>query len=260
MAIRVTTNDLIRLNELVKIYYGNEINIYVMHGLMVSYLCSANTERFDTFLFNPGEHEPIIPMLEFEGDINKEFLPLFFGKLFNQIIEVSNKGKLVYPLISTDGFNLDFNPEALTSEQKRCLLDWYMGFFMGFMYLWKHDAIHYYIEQSDTDEGFLSGIITDRFVTALNTHYIVACNLITEVKPKYKNKDFKFILKKIKEAVSNISENQTMIIKTLLKSNAKRPYYLRATSEIIGIACDALKLIKSRGVLTSANDSVYTSH
>jgi hypothetical protein len=258
MAIRITSNELIRLNELIKLYYGDEINIYVMHGLIVSYLSSARTEKFEDFLFNFHDQEPVIPMLEFEDDVSPEFLPLFLGKLFNKTIEISNKSELICPLVTTDKFNARFKLEGLGHELKCNLLDWYMGYFQGFMYLWDHDIIGNYVEKpEDNAEELMAGIVAEPFVTALNMHYLVAYDLIAEIKPKYKTEDFRYSIKKIKETVKDFSKEESFIAKRLLTIGSR---YLQITSEIMEVAGDARKTMVSGAASISANDSNYTQH
>jgi hypothetical protein len=63
MTTKISTKDLIRLNELIEIYYGKEINIYVMHGLLVSYFCSASTDTLADILFNETHQEPVFKMI-----------------------------------------------------------------------------------------------------------------------------------------------------------------------------------------------------
>jgi hypothetical protein len=259
MAIRITSKELIKLNDLIKRYYGDEINIYVMHGLIVSYLCSARAEPFEDFLFEFQSSVPVFPMLDFEGDVNPEFLPLFLGKLFNKTVELANNAQLICPLVTTDRFNAKFKLDDLDTEQKRNLLDWYMGYFQGFVYLWDHDAIGSYIKQpEDIEDEFLAGIVAERFVTALNMHYLAAYDLIAEIKPKYKTQDFQYSIKQIKETVKEFPKVKQLFAKGLLKINSR---YLQTTSEIMEVACDARRFMDAENnQLISANDSHYTRH
>jgi len=241
MTIRITSKDLIRLDELIRLYYGDEINIYVMHGLIVSYLCSASTEKFEDLLFDVEHREPLFPMLGFEGDIiSPEFLPLFLGKLFNKTIELSNSCTLIYPLVTTDKFNAKFNHESLSLELKRNLLDWYMGYFQGFMYFWDHDALYNYLDHPSNNNDIIGSIVGERFVLALNMHYVIACNLISEIKPKYRTEDFKCSVKKVKETVKDFSEMEALIVRELLKLGQRESLI---SSEIIEIAHAARKLM-----------------
>ncbi len=257
MTIRITSKELIRLDELIRLYYGNEINIYVMHGLIVSYLCSASTEKFEDLLFDVEHREPLFPMLGFEDDIiSPEFLPLFLGKLFNKTIDLSNSGTLICPLVTTEKFNAKFNHESLSLELKRNLLDWYMGYFQGFMYFWDHDAIHNYLEHPSNNNDIIGSVVTERFVSALNMHYVIAYNLISELKPKYMTKDFKYSVKKVKETVKDFSEMESFIVEQLLKLGSRES---QISSEIIEIAHAARKLMDA-GAVISANDPSYTRH
>ena len=127
MTIKISSKDLNRLNELIQLYYGEEINIYVMHGLLVSYLCSASMGNFSDFLFDEAHQEPVFKMISTPSpEINKEFLHLFLNVFYSKTIAICNDGKFIFQLISTDKFNATFNYSDLPPEQKQHLLDWYM--------------------------------------------------------------------------------------------------------------------------------------
>jgi hypothetical protein len=87
MTTRISAKDLTRLDELIRLYYGEEINIYVMHGLLISYLCSASTDKFADLLFNEIYQEPVFKMINIPtAEINKEFAHLFLNIFYNNTI------------------------------------------------------------------------------------------------------------------------------------------------------------------------------
>ena len=177
--------------------------------------------------------------------------------MFNRTVEISNKAQLVYPLVTTNAFNGKFNYNNLSIEEQKNLLDWYMGFFQGFMYIWNHDAIGKYIVEPDKENELLNGLINEQFVTALNTHYFIANNLISEIKPNYKNNDFRYSIEEIKKSVKAFTDMQLMLAQSLLKNTA---YYLQACSEMIRIGYSARKFMLSNASPTSANDATYTKN
>ena len=242
MTTRISTKDLIRLNELIGLYYGEEINIYVMHGLLVSYLCSASSDNLANLLFDETYQEPVFKMINTPtAEINKEFVHLFLNVFYNKTIEICNNGKFIYPLISTDKFNNKFNYSDLLPEQKQHLLDWYMGFFQGFMYIWDHDLIGNYIEYNNPDQEH--EITIERFLGSLNVQYLAAFRLIKELKPKYNNEDFKYTIKKIKSTVKDMSEIEMIPAKFILEHN---PQFLQCVSMLIDAVMDARHFAKNK--------------
>ena len=242
MTTKISTKDLIRLNELIGIYYGEEINIYVMHGLLVSYLCSASTDNFADLLFNETHQEPVFKMINTPTeDINKEFTHLFLNVFYNNTVEICNNGKFTYQLISTDKFNAKFNYRELLPEQKQHLLDWYMGFFQGFMCIWDHDLIGNYIEYDNPDQDH--EIIIERFINSLNVQYLAALQLVKELKPNYTNEDFKYTIKKIKSTVKDMTESEMLPVKFILEHN---PQFLQCVSMLIDAVMDAHHFTKNK--------------
>lgn len=241
MTTKISSKELERLNELIQIYYGKEINIYVMHGLLISYLCSASTDSFTNLLFNEAHQEPVFKMINIPPpEINKEFLHLFLNVFYNKTIAICNSGKFIFQLISTDKFNAKFNYGDLKPEQKQHLLDWYMGFFQGFMYIWNHDLIGNYIEYIKPD--LEHEIAIERFVGSLNVQYLAALQLITELKPKYTNKDFKYTIKKIKSTVKEMTEIEKFPAKFMLEHNSQ---FLKCISMLIDVVMDARHFAKN---------------
>lgn len=237
----VNAKELKRLNELIKLYYGEEINIYVMHGFLISYLCSASTDNFTDLLFNQVYQEPVFKMINTPPpEINKEFLDLLLNVFYRQTIAICNAGKFIFQLISTDKFNAKFNYSDLLAEQKQHLLDWYMGFFQGFMYVWDHDLIGNYIEYNAPDQEH--EIVIERFLGSLNVQYLAAFRLITELKPKYTNKDFKHTIKKIKSTVKDMTEIEKMPAKFMLEHNLQ---FLKCISMLIDAVMDARHFAKN---------------
>lgn len=252
MINRITKNNLIRLDELIRLHYGGEINIYVMHGLLVSYLCSASTYEFRDLLFYEDTHEPVFKMNEIKnGDnaenLRNELLHLFFQKLYNSTIDICNKAQYLLPLVSTDGFNTKFNLENLTIEQKHNLLDWYMGFFQGFMYVWDHDKIDAYINpySSPTQE---QDDASNRFVTSLNVQYIAAFRLIKELKPKYNNKDFKYTISQIRKTVKDFDEMEYFTANFIVTNNNQ---YLKLITILIETVGDAKNYAKKQEIIST---------
>lgn len=241
MTIGISTKDLNRLNELIQLYYGEEINIYVMHGLLISYLCSASTDQFTDLLFNETHQEPVFKIIGTHStEINKEFTHLFLDVFYNKTIGICNNGKFIYQLISTDKFNTKINYSDLKPEQKKHLLDWYMGFFQGFTYVWDHDLISDYIEYENPEQGH--EIVIERFVGSLNVQYLAANQLINELKPKYKNNDFKYTIKEIKSTVKDMTEIEKFPAKFMLEHN---PQFSQCVSMLIDAVMDARHFAKN---------------
>lgn len=241
MTVGISSKDLERLDALIRLYYGEEINIYVMHGLLISYLCSAATDDFTDLLFNEANQEPVFKMISTPSpEINKEFLHLFLNVFYNKTIALCNSGKFIFQLISTDKFNAKFNYSDLLPEQKQHLLDWYMGFFQGFMYVWDHDLIGNYIEYETPDQEH--EIAIERFVGSLNVQYLAASQLITELKPKYTNKDFKHTIKKIKSTVKDLTDIEKFPAKFMLEHNQQ---FLKCVAMLIDAVMDARHFTKN---------------
>lgn len=235
MTVRISRKELERLNELIQLYYGEEINIYVMHGFLVSYLCSASTDKFTDLLFNEEHQEPVFKMVSAPlPEINREFLHLLLNVFYNKTITICNSQQFLLQLVSTDKFNAGFNYSELLPDQKQHLLDWYMGFFQGFMYVWNHDLIGKYIEHNNPDQNH--EIAIERFVSSLNVQYLAAFQLIKELKPKYTNKDFKYTIKKIKETVKDMTEIEKFPAEFILKHNLQ---FLKCVSMLIDAVMDA---------------------
>lgn len=242
MTTRISAKDLTRLDELIRLYYGEEINIYVMHGLLISYLCSASTDKFADLLFNEIYQEPVFKMINIPtAEINKEFAHLFLNIFYNNTIAICNSGKFILQLISTDKFNGKFNYSDLLPEQKQHLLDWYMGFFQGFMYVWDHELIGNYINYKKPDQKH--EIVIERFVGSLNVQYLAAFQLIAELKPKYTNKDFKYTIKKIKSKIKDMTEVEKFPAKFMLEHN---PQFLKCISMLIDAVMDARYFAKNK--------------
>jgi len=213
-----------------------------MHGFLISYLCSASTDNFADLLFNETHQEPVFKRTNtLPAEINKEFVHLFLNVFYNKTIELCNNGKFIYQLISTDKFNARFNYSDLLPEQKQHLLDWYMGFFQGFMYVWDHDLIGNYIEYNNPTQEH--EIIIERFVGSLNVQYLAAFRLIKELKPKYTNEDFKYTIKKIKSTVKDMTEIETVPAKFILEHN---PQFLQCVSMLIDSVMDARQFAKNK--------------
>ncbi len=256
MAIKITPQELVRLDELIRFYYGNDINIYVMHGLMVSYLCSANNDKFDDLMFDYQNREPILEF-DYNGDISSEFTQLFLGKLFNQTVDLVNKGKLIYPLISTDAFNGKVNLKALSIDSKRNLLDWYMGFYYGYATVWVHEIIHDYINREIVNDGdeLASSIEANGFLSALNMYYIVVDRLVKELKPNYSNDMFNYSIEKIQSALKEMPKGIFAVAKSLLDAMNK---YETALSEILGFTYNAKNYNKTIGSHSTAISNFIT--
>ena len=243
MTKKITTKELSRLNELIHQYFGGEINIHVMHGFLVSYLCSGLSEPFIGVLFGGDENGVIFEMIDAPDPItNKEFAELLIGKLYNSAIELSNRGNLILPLISANLYNVEFNIQSLTTSSKKNLLDWYMGFYSGYTNIWDHKLIGNYIEpRSGLPEE--QDISSQRFIMALHVHYVAAYNLIMELKPKYKNKDFADNIKKLKGTVERLSSEQIANYDMLSK---ERSSYLNCTTILIEVVNEAKDYVRNK--------------
>lgn len=257
MATKITSQELILLDALIRRYYGNDINIYVMHGLMVSYLCSANSDKFEDLMFDYQNREPILEF-DYDGDISSDFTKLFLGKLFNQTVNLANHGKLIYPLISTDKFNSKINLKGLSTDSKRNLLDWYMGFYFGYATIWEHEIIHDYINREIVDERdeLEASIEANGFLSSLNMYYIVVDSLVKELNPEYGNEMFDYSIEKIQGALKEMPKGIFAVAKSLLEATNK---YENALSEILSFTYNAKNYCKTIGTHSTANSNSITS-
>src|SRR5579862_187506 len=100
-SIKLTKAKISKLNKSLMKGYGEEINIFFMHGLFVSHLSSAtlDTESLAKLLHGPNPAIPRVPNVYVE---DMEYLTLLYHGLFNQTTKHCETQNSIIPMISLD--------------------------------------------------------------------------------------------------------------------------------------------------------------
>ncbi len=197
---KFTKPEIIKLNQLIKEYHGKDYNIFLMQGLFISFLSSGKSTtdvmqvvRDANTLINSDDEE-----------IDQEFARLLFDGLYKQTLKNNETFENIVPMVNLESVRCEYiNYLDLTEQEQRNLLDWYIGYFMGFERFWDHKQIKSFIENPDLD--FEDIPMYDFFLNALGAQQLIAYNLIQKFKPKYRDDFLKEVIKNIKDVVEMYS-------------------------------------------------------
>lgn len=188
---KITQKELETLNRLVNKYFSAEFDIYFMHGLITSALCSANNTDIPKLFFGKIASVPMKQKLLNSFDSN-EFFKLF-QKFYDVIRDMLSNSKLFTPLVNLTKLRQEgLKKEELSEFEQRNLLSWYLGYFYGYGTTWMHSKITDFIKNypQDQDEGNLASLLA----VALYTQADLAQELLEKFNPELKDERFTSII------------------------------------------------------------------
>ena len=215
-----TKKNISVLNNYIKTYYGNEINIYMFHGIFVGYFSSANEEIKPTDII--ASENPILEIV-YPGYIEEEFPKLLFNGLYKETLADTENHNNIIPMIDLDKLRGPyFSYNKLNAEEKRNLLDWYLGYFMSIGSYLNNEVIDIFLDAQNSDEEPLSfgGVTAEEiFEDGMSAQEITFCDLLRELKPKYKHPDIVSLIKNIKNIVAEYDEDEIAHYRQIAQRN-----------------------------------------
>jgi hypothetical protein len=199
----ITPQQLLTLNNFIKLYYGNDINIFMIQGLMVSCMSSVTPcLPIESALLKYGTS--VFP-LQTQADQSELTLLLLDG-LYSQTFNNMQIQEVIYPLKSiTKFYTQDFNYTLLSNEEQHNVLDWYLGYFTGVRVLWDTSEIiktYSTCLLEDSDGAQISA--ADMFVAALNGLLLLTNDLLHKLKPTYQNIELNKTIACVQKMVSEM--------------------------------------------------------
>ncbi len=198
MEIKFNKPEIIKLNHFIKECYGKDYNVFLIQGLFISYLSSANnTMGIMDIIQNPNS----LMEKSWDDETDKEFTRLLFDGLCNQTLKTNEGLKNIIPMVSLECVRSDYIRSYLdlTEIEQRNLLDWYIGYFVGFERFWDYKLIRSFLENSDLK--IEDSTVLDFFMNALGAQQATLYNLIKKFKPKYTDPLLKNVVKNITEVI-----------------------------------------------------------
>ena len=199
----ITSRQLLALNDFIKLYYGHDINIFMIQGLMVSCMSSVTPcLPIESVLLKYGTS--VFP-LQTQAD-QAELTLLLLDGLYPQTFNNLQIQEAIYPLKSiTEFYTQDFNYTLLSNDEQRNVLDWYLGYFTGVRVFWSIPEIREIYSKcllEDTDGAQISA--ADMFVAALNGLLLLTNDLLHKLKPTYQNIELNTTIAMVQKMVSEM--------------------------------------------------------
>ena len=196
----ITPQQLLTLNDLIKIYYGSDINIFMIQGLMISCYSSVTPcLPLESALFKHGK--AVFP-LQTQAD-QSELTSLMLNGLYPQTFKNLQIQETVYPLKSiTSAYTKDFKYTLLNDDEQRNLLDWHLGYFTGVRVFWNIPEIREMYSTclvEDKDGARLS--VEDIFVESLNGLILLTNDLLNKFEPTYQNAELHKTIASVRKMV-----------------------------------------------------------
>jgi hypothetical protein len=188
---KITQKELETLNRLVNKYFSAEFDIYFMHGLITSALCSASNTDIPKLFFGKIASVPMKQKLLNSFD-SSEFFKLF-QKFYDVIRDMLSNSKLFTPLVNLTKLRQEgLKKEELSELEQRNLLSWYLGYFYSYGTTWMHSKITNFINNhpQNQDGGSLATLLS----VALSTQVDMAQELLEKFNPKLEDERFTTII------------------------------------------------------------------
>lgn len=197
MATKLTKDQLTQLNDLIKDHYGEPYNVFFFQGLFVSYLAWPKFCVPEELI---SKINLLIPLIKPLPAKKTEFEGFLLPSLYNETIR-SCKAVNIVPMISFEQVKGKiFKYMLLEDEYKHNLLDWLIGYFVGFYKFWDQKIITKYMKRSKEDLEVL------RYYAGINTLQFTVYNLVNQLNFKAKSPLYREIIENINSSITTLDD------------------------------------------------------
>ena len=208
------------LNSHIHKYYGDEVNIHMFQGMFVGYMSCANDaiEAMDLV----ASEDPVL-QITYQGNIDGEFIKLLYNGLYYRTDINNTKHNNIIPIITLEQLRgAYFTYNGLNLEEKKNLLDWYIGYFMSLGCYLNNDLIDGFLDsqnENGEDIKFGDSTLAELFEDGMCAQEITLYDLIKELKPKYSNPDIKSLIKLMIKQVEEYHPDEIIHYRHLAQSH-----------------------------------------
>lgn len=188
------------LDKLVNKYFIKGFDIYFMHGVIASAMCSGKDTDIPKIFFGRNAIVPMKTKLTTEPDTRNFFR--LFQDLYDYIDACLENGERFVPLVSiTEVYPNLANVEDLSEEEQKNLLSWYLGYFFAFQYTWDLSNIISYTHNELNSSNLV--------LEALHIQLLTVKQLLTKFKPVTKDIRFDGAIDTINGLCNNFAKFET---------------------------------------------------
>lgn len=199
----MNNNNIQALNKLVNKYFVKGFDIYFMHGVIASAMCSGKNTDIPKIFFGRNAIVPMKTKLTTEPDTSNFFR--LFQELYDYIEVCFETGEPFVPLVNiTELYTSLANIEDLSEDEQKNLLSWYIGYFFAYKYTWDiSNIISYVHNELDCINSVLEGV---------QIQLITVKKLLMKFKPKTKDIRVGIAIDTINGLCDNFTKSETEFI------------------------------------------------